>query len=157
MPQRYDGAEAQPLMVGPDDSALANGQDLARSSSWRDLLGDLATPRTVCTLIGASRRELEGARRRGDVLAIRPSNRRWLYPLRQLRPTEGRRMEVLAGLPEVLRALYVSGDSAGAARWLATPNRRLEGSSPWETLTAGDRSSQVVEAARAQAAAWAAR
>ncbi len=157
MPQRNDGAEAQPLMVGTDDSALADGQDLAQTSSWHDLLGAVATPRTVRTLTGASRGELDGARRRGDVLAIRTSNGRWLYPLRQFRPTGGGRMEVLAGLPEVLRALSVSGDSPGAARWLATPNRRLEGLSPWEALTAGDRSPKVVEAARAQAASWSAR
>ena len=154
MPQRDERTEAQPLMVVADDSALADGQDLARSSSWHDLLGELATPGTVRALTGASRGQLDGARRRGDVLAIRTSNGRWLYPLRQFRPTGGGRMEVLAGLPEVLRALYESGDSAGAARWLATPNRRLGGLSPWESLTTGDRTSQVVEAARAQAAAW---
>lgn len=127
-----------------------------RGSRWAELLGPVATPKVVTSLLGITRQGLDKARDRGDVLGVRTSSGNWVYPLRQLRGTSGR-VKVLDGLPEVLRALYSTGDSAAAARWLATGNRRLGGATPWDALWAGDNLDAVLEAAEAQSRAWTAR
>lgn len=147
-----EAAAAIELFVG----ALA-AQPQRVDSSWSRLLGPVATSRTVSELLRRSRRWLEGARRSGEILGVKTASGRWVYPLRQFRLTSGGHVAVRQRLDEVLRALYVSGDAAGAARWLATPNRLLGGKSPWVALDDRDWAGAVVVAAESQAAAWAAR
>ena len=127
------------------------------AATWQQLLGPVGTPQVVVALLGVSRRTLDGARSRGEVLGVRTAGGRWVYPLQQFRRDGVGRVSVVEGLDEVLAALCSQGDAAGAARWLATPNRRLDGETPWHALLEGDRSDAVAQAARAQAQAWAGR
>ena len=127
------------------------------AATWQQLLGPVGTPRVVAELLGVSRRALDGARSRGEVLGVRTADGRWVYPLRQFHRDGVGELRVVEGLDEALAALYLCGDPAGAARWLATPNRRLDGETPWHALLEGDRSDAVAQAAQAQAQAWAGR
>jgi len=124
--------------------------------AWARILGPVATSTVVAELLGLTRRRLDGARARGAVLGVRTSAGRWVYPLGQFRWGEGP-VRVLDGLEEVLRALCVAGEGYGAARWLATANRRLGGATPWEVLHEDRGVDAVIEAARCQGRAWAGR
>lgn len=119
---------------------------------WAELLGPVTTPKVLTGLLNISRQALDKARNRGDVLGVRTSSGNWVYPLRQLRATAGR-VQVRDGLSDVLRTLYAGSDHAGAARWLATPNRLLDNTTPWDALEAGGLE-RVVAAAESQVQAW---
>lgn len=119
---------------------------------WPDLLGPVVSSTVAAELLGLTPRQVNQARVKSEVLGIRTTTGRWVYPLRQFRRTSDGQAEVLAGLSEVLHALDPAGRPAGAARWLATPNRLLGGASPWEAV-AGE-GNDVVEAAHAQSRTW---
>lgn len=124
--------------------------------AWAQLLGPVATPRVTAELLNITRRRLDHVRDRGEVLGVRTGSGRWVYPLRQFRWTDGT-VRVLHRLEDVLGALYTAGDAAGAARWLATPNRHLRGFTPWETLWGDGTADLVVDAAQSQAGVWSSR
>lgn len=150
-----DPVEAE-MLVSLTEGVI-RGTRSRRRSPWAAVLGPVVKPGVASTLLGISTTALDKRRDTGAVLGVQTENRRWVYPLAQFRAGERGGVEVLAGLREVLSALLASGDGLAAARWLATPNRRLEAATPWEALTDQSRLPQVVAAARAQADAWAGR
>lgn len=137
--------------------ALLTGCPGVTGEGWAGILGPVAPSGTVAELLGSSRRSLDRARARAEFLALRTADGRWMYPLQQFHWTSEGKVGALERLGEVLRALYASGDESGAARWLATPNRRLQGDTPWERLHEEAQAGAVVDAAEAQARAWSAR
>lgn len=102
-------------------------------------------------LLGVTQRELDRRRRRHLLLGVR-TTRRWVYPTTQFRSVDGQ-VGGIDGLDDVLARLTQSPDGLAAARWMATPNRRLDGLTPWAALES--RRDEVVEAAAAIARAWA--
>ncbi|MCB1257697.1 MAG: DUF2384 domain-containing protein [Microthrixaceae bacterium] len=127
------------------------------ASPWAAVLGPVVKPGVASKLLGISTTALDKRRLTGAVLGVRTENGRWVYPLAQFRSGERGGVEVLAGLRDVLAELLVSGDGLAAARWLATPNRRLNASTPWEALADKSSLEQIVAAANAQAAVWSGR
>lgn len=148
-------AEAEMLMTLTE--GVIQGARTRRRSPWAAVLGPVVKPGAAATLLGISTTALDKRRGTGAVLGVQTANRRWVYPLAQFRTDERGNIEVLPGLRDVLGVLYTTGDGLAAARWLATPNRRLNTATPWEALTDQSRQPQVVAAARAQADAWAGR
>lgn len=136
---------------------LIRGSRSSRRSRLADVLGPVVKPGVASTLLGISTTALDKRRDSGAVLGVRTETGRWVYPLAQFRVGDRGGVEVLAGLRNVLTVLLASGDGLAAARWLATPNRRLAADTPWEALTDQSRQTQVVAAASAQADASAGR
>lgn len=150
-----DSAEAE-MLVLLTEGMIRGGRARGRSQ-WAGMLGPVVKPGVASALLGISTTALDKRRDTGAVLGVQTENRRWVYPLVQFRAGRHGGAEVVPGLREVLTELLASGDGLAAARWLATPNRRLGSTTPWEALAEQSRRPDIVAAARAQAAAWAGR
>lgn len=143
-----DAAEALVALV----EGLISPPSRSTTSHWRDVLGPVLTPGVVVELLSLSRAGLDKRRDSGAVLGVQTDNGRWVYPLRQFRSERGR-ITVLPGLRDVLDVLLPPTDGLAAARWLATPNRRLAAATPWDVLANGDQLADLIDAAHAQARA----
>ncbi len=120
-------------------------------SPWNDILGPCLTTRPAAELMGVSLAELDRRRRRGQVLGVQTRSRRWVYPAAQFQ-ADGASTAATSELQPVLAALLEAADGLAAARWMASPNARLSGRTPWEALR--DEPDAVVAAAERQARAW---
>ena len=103
-------------------------------ASRHALLGGAVPASEVARLLGVSRQTVYERARKGTLLAVEEGDAR-RFPAWQFDP-EGPR-GIVAGLPDVLRALPVS--SYARALWLMRPNPTFEGRTPLETLKAGER------------------
>jgi Protein of unknown function (DUF2384) len=121
---------------------------------WSELLGPVYGWESVARILGVTTRPaVDHARQRHRVLGVLTRDRRWAYPAFQFQ-TIGGRLQPVPCLAEVLAVLVPAADGLAAARWLATPNRRLWSSRPIDVLRGGDDVDEVVEAAMAQARVW---
>lgn len=123
---------------------------LAEPNRWIDVLGQCVTGAVAAALVGVAPREIDRLRREHQLLGIR-TIQRWVYPTAQFRMADGQ-IGFIDGLDEVLARLDPSPDGLAAARWMATPNRRLGGLTPWAAL--GSRRGEVLAAAAEIARAW---
>lgn len=120
---------------------------------WRAILGPVYRSEGAARRLGnLTRQSLDGRRRRYQVLGVRTADGRWAYPAWQFASDEG---GVMDGMVDVLGILLPVADGLAAARWLRTPNRRLDGSEPLDAIRVGGADVQMIDAASAQAAVWA--
>lgn len=131
---------------------MEDGTPEGSQSGWVELIGPVLTHRTAAALLGVTAPRLTAMRRDMSVFAVQDSGRAWRYPTSQFRRVD-ERVETLPGLVAVLTAL-AAPDELAAARWLGTPNRRLNARTPWETLEQDGRTDRLIEAALAQHTAW---
>ena len=117
---------------------------LARSfAKRRELLADSLTATQVAQLLGTSRQTPHDRVESGTLLAVMDRGA-LRFPIWQFDPDgEG---GVIAGLPDVIRALDVS--PMAKVSWLTRPNFMLDGATPLALLTSGD-VERVVGLARA--------
>lgn len=97
-----------------------------------------------------SKQAVEQRRKRGTVLALKTSDKKWIYPTWQFVDHE-----VLPGLSEVL-LVFGEAPAWSVATWLTTPASDLEGASPADWLREGRDRGSVLRAAQRMAARWAA-
>lgn len=109
----------------------------------RQLLTSALTAPEAARLLGTTRQTPHDRANRGALLAVMDQGR-LLFPAWQFDPDGPN--GVLAGLPEVLRALDVS--PLGKASWLTRVSPFLEGRTPLEALRGGDLE-RVLDQARA--------
>lgn len=128
---------SQPELIGPavvDHDPLVPA--LARNVEHRTQLlsraGGVLSAEAVCNIAGISRQAIDKRRRSNSILAIRQGTD-WKYPACQL--LDG---EVLAGIPDVVRAFATQGAWA-ALDFLLTEDSALGGRSPLEALRQRDR------------------
>lgn len=153
-PEDTIDSESAEMLVSLAEGVIQGARTRGRSR-WAGVLGPVVKPGVASALLGISTTALDKRRDTGAVLGVQTENRRWVYPLAQFRANRHGGVEVLPGLRDVLTELLSSGDGLAAARWLATPNRRLDAATPWEVLSKQSRQPSVVDAARSQATAWA--
>jgi len=115
--------------------------------SRRTLFGGAVSASEAARLLGVSRRTVYEWARKGTLLAVEDGDAR-RFPDWQFDP--GGPKGIVAGLPDVLRALPVS--PYAIALWLTRPSPTFEGRTPLETLKAGEQE-RVLGAAAAVGAA----
>jgi len=136
------------LMAGrtftPAERMAARLDVLARSfARRRELLAESITATQVAKLLGTSRQTPHDRVESGTLLAVMDRGA-LRFPIWQFDPDgEG---GVIAGLPEVIRALDIS--PMAKVSWLTRSNRMLDGETPLACLKAGD-VERVVALARA--------
>ena len=109
----------------------------------RELLAGTLTASQVARLLGTSRQTPHDRLRAGTLLAVLDDGA-WRFPAWQFDPDGDN--GVVAGLPDVIRALDVS--SIARISWLTRANAQLDGETPLACLKAGDLE-RVVALARA--------
>jgi len=109
----------------------------------RELLKDAITAPKVAKLLGTSRQTPHDRVESGTLLGVRDHGA-WYFPLWQF-DAEGPD-GVIAGLPDVIKALNVS--ALGKVSWLTRAHRQLDGKSPLDALKCGE-IERVVELAAA--------
>jgi hypothetical protein len=97
-----------------------------------------------------SKQAVEHRRKRGTVLALQTSDKRWIYPTWQFRHND-----VMPGLPSVL-GVFRRHPTWSVATWLTTPSGDLDGKTAVEWLEDGQEPERVMRLARHTAARWAA-
>lgn len=127
----------------------------AEADEWERLVGAVLTPKVTCELLGISRQALDKRRKGAKVLAVPTVANRWVYPLAQF-DVDGSGLVVNPTVEHLAPSLVEANSHSGAVRWLATPNRQLEGRAPWDAIDDGD-SDAVIAAAQRQIAAWSGR
>lgn len=109
----------------------------------RELLKDAITAPKVAKLLGTSRQTPHDRVESGTLIGVQDHGA-WYFPLWQF-DAEGPD-SVIAGLPDVLKALNVS--ALRKVSWLTRSNRYLDGDSPLDVLKSGD-VDRVIELAEA--------
>jgi hypothetical protein len=109
----------------------------------RELLAGAMTASQVAKLLGTSRQTPHDRLASGTLLAVMDQGA-WRFPIWQFDPDGDN--GVIAGLPEVLRALDVS--PLAKVGWLTRPNPILDGDTPLSRIKAGQ-VERVVTLARA--------
>lgn len=155
-PEAFEPGEVHPLTKArvPTREERAKVHFLSlldRFERRRQLLAESLTAPQVAGLLGSSRQTPHTRLRTGGLLAVYDRGA-WRFPAWQFDPEgpDG----VVAGLPEVLRALDGVSDFAKLV-WLTRPSPYLEGSRPMDALRAGEME-RVAREARAAAARQAA-
>lgn len=151
------GAES----VSPEaaEILLTLTEDMVRSErkrpdvEWPQLLGPVVKPGLMSHILGISATALAKRRDKAAVLGVQTKSGHWVYPALQLTASE-RRVVVIPHLQQILPTLLNGADGLAAARWLATPNRRLAGNAPWDVLRQGESQRELESAAGAQSRAW---
>jgi hypothetical protein len=109
----------------------------------RALLADALSVTEVSELLGVGRQTPHDRVKAGTLLAVK-ENGRLVFPDWQFDPdgADG----VLAGLPEVLRAMQGPISALGRIRWFVTAKPLMGGRTPLQALRAGDVDEAVAEA-----------
>lgn len=99
------------------------------------LLADAVGAGDVADLLGVGQQTPHGRRLAGTLLGVKDRGR-WRFPTWQfdVDGPDG----VVAGLPEVLRALRGPISDLGRVRWFVTPHASLDDRTPIDALRAGD-------------------
>jgi hypothetical protein len=142
------GALVQALTEGreytPEETILleleAQRQAFARR---RELLRGALSSTQVAELLGTKRQTPHDRLRSQTLLAVE-DNGRWQFPYWQFDASGPN--GVIAGLPDVLKALDIS--ALAKVSWLTTPNPYLEGRTPLQALKEGQ-AARVIDQARA--------
>jgi hypothetical protein len=108
-----------------------------------ELLRGALTASEVGALLGMNRQTAHDRLRSQALLAVEDQGR-WKFPYWQFDANGPN--GVVAGLPDVLKALNIS--ALGKVNWLTTPNPYLEGRTPLKALQDGD-IERVIDQARA--------
>ncbi|KAB8318008.1 hypothetical protein SD81_022560 [Tolypothrix campylonemoides VB511288] len=110
---------------------------------WRqELLKDSYTALEVAKLLGTKSRQTPHDRLKKNCLVGIQDNGMWKFPKWQFDPTGPN--GVIAGLPEVLKALDV--DNFSKMSWLTQPNSVFHGLSPIQALKRGQKEMVIAEA-----------
>lgn len=144
------GATTGMSPVSDEVAARAAAAVMTRSQVTRDALlhGAVGTTEAAGRL-HLTRQGVAERIKRGDLLAIRAGKRYRLPPWQFDVGTED---GVVAGLPQVLRALAAS--PLAKASWLTRPSPYLDGETPLAALAQGDVATVVAEARAVGAAEW---
>lgn len=132
----------------PEQRVANKVELLMRQFAWRrELLADALTASMVAKILGTTRQTPHDRVKSGTLLAVMDRGA-LRFPAWQFEPTgeDG----VIAGLPDVVRALDVS--PLAKVDWLTRPNDMLDGVAPLELLKSGE-IERVVRLARA-VGAW---
>lgn len=146
----WQSASKRSIITGepyPDPAEMARirRQNLYRAFTERDeLLQGALSVAQVAEMLGVGRQTPHDRARAERLLAIR-DNGRLVFPDWQFDPEgpDG----VIAGLPEVLKALQGPISPLGRIRWFLRPKDLLGGRAPLDALRAGDVQDVVLEAA----------
>ena len=148
-PAEEDGAAVARQLAGgrtypPGERRALEIEAQLRAFQFRkELLADALTAPQVADLLGTTRQTPHDRARRGGLLAVLDRGQ-LRFPRWQFDPAgpDG----VVAGLPELIRALDVS--PLAKVSWLTRPNPHLEDRTPLAALKDGDRG-RALDAARA--------
>lgn len=155
MPPAEESAQGVPVQrltggrtYSPLEQVALETANLQRLFDTRHaLLSGAVSASEAARLLGVSRQTVYERARKGTLLAVEEGGaRRFLAWQFDPEGPGG----VVAGMPDVLRALPVS--AFARALWLTRPSPTFEGRTPLETLKAGERE-RVLEAAAAVGAA----
>jgi hypothetical protein len=142
---RVSPLTGEPL-PGAKETARIRRANLMRSfSERRALLAEALSVAEVSELLGVGRQTPHDRVKAETLLAVK-ENGKLMFPDWQFDPegADG----VVAGLPEVLRAMRGPISALGRIRWFVTPKPLMDGRTPLEALRAGD-VGDVVRAAQA--------
>ena len=156
---RLDPGQVEEL----NDADAADAAEAAASmvphlgrSPWADLIGPVYGWRPVARILGVQDRQAVDARRNTHgILGFKTADGAWAYPAFGFTTLHGR-ARVAPGLPETIAHLVPAADGLAASRWLATPNRLVQGRRPIDVLDT-DGPEEVIVLARHQADVWAGR
>lgn len=124
---------------------------------WSQIVGTVLDHAVMSQALGVAETELSQLRTNKLVLGIQLELGEWVYPVSQLITKNGSGFEnaqIMPALPNILKSFDGVVDGLAVTRWLGTPNRRLAGNTPWESLTHEAWSHDVLTAAAAQQQAW---
>lgn len=120
---------------------------------WDRQIGPFYSWRAVAVLLGGvTRPTVDNRRKDREILGVKTSDDRWLYPTFQWLVRDGS-WTALPHLRRVLEVLVPERHDSGlhAAWWLRTPNRLLAGRAPARWMAEGGDVQRLLTAARAEA------